>query len=89
VAAVVDDGVELIVIGFTVQVGERSGGVNRLRSLRRMQALSQTLFCERGWLAESSVSFEAPAEEPNLTLVTYSFCSSYKDVNHKVVFGGL
>jgi len=27
--------------------------------------------------AESSVAFEAPADEPNLTLVTYSFCSSY------------
>ena len=33
--------------------------------------------------AESSVAFEAPAEELNLTLVTDSFCSLYRDVNHK------
>ena len=29
--------------------------------------------------AESSVAFEAPAEEPNLSLVTDSFCSSYRE----------
>jgi len=39
--------------------------------------------------AESSVAFETPAEEPNLTLVTDSFCSSHRDVHYKVVFGGL
>jgi len=40
--------------------------------------------------AESSVAYEAPAEEPNLTLVTDSFCSSYRKtlmfISHK--FGG-
>jgi len=49
--------------------------------------------------ADSSVAFEAPAEEPNLTLVTDSFCSSYREtvmfISQKfggdklVVYGGL